>query len=355
MTGRPEADDLLDRLRAALRAASHPAAGAGLERLRDKGLAHDHVRLAGSGLLARIPKQSQLDLPPDEALAYEAACFSRAAPAGSSPALQGVLAVGQELSRGALLVREVMGHAARLPQQLPAIARSLGAIHGLALPPVAGRAPLLSPGDPLRALVDEIGGQARHLEAGDTSAAATAIRHGLALLQQQLSEQARPGVRLVAFDAHPGNFLVDAAGGAWLVDLEKCRYSYPGLDLAHASLYTSTTWDLDSHAALDPPEVLAFYAHWAGAVGPALAREAQPWHALLRRAMWLWSMTWCVKWRALSGAPARRGGGGEDWSAERSDAALVAHVRERVDHYLGAEAVARVQHELDALERAWAA
>jgi hypothetical protein len=27
---------------------------------------------------------------------------------------------------------------------------------------------------------------------------------------------------------------------------------------------------------------------------------ARPWHGPLRRAMWLWSLTWCAKWRVLS-------------------------------------------------------
>ncbi|RYF38653.1 MAG: aminoglycoside phosphotransferase family protein, partial [Comamonadaceae bacterium] len=46
---------------------------------------------------------------------------------------------------------------------------------------------------------------------------------------------------------------------------------------------------------------------------------------------------------------------GEDWSADHSDAALVAHVRERVAHYLDARTVAQVQAELAALEQAWRA
>ena len=38
------------------------AAPQGLQRLPDKGLAHDHVRIVGSDWLARIPKQSQMQL-----------------------------------------------------------------------------------------------------------------------------------------------------------------------------------------------------------------------------------------------------------------------------------------------------
>ena len=83
------------------------------------------------------------------------------------------------------------------------------------------------------------------------------------IVQQQmetlrtLCEQApRPPRCLIAFDGHPGNFIVRPDGTAVLVDLEKCRYAYPGLDLAHATLYTSTTWDLDTHAVLSQNEVV---------------------------------------------------------------------------------------------------
>ena len=52
----PARGTLVERLRAALRDAAHPYAEATLEPLPDKGLAHDHVRLVGSGVLARLPK-----------------------------------------------------------------------------------------------------------------------------------------------------------------------------------------------------------------------------------------------------------------------------------------------------------
>ena len=346
------AEALCGALRAALVADRHPAAQQPLEPMPDKGLAHDHVRLVGTGLLARLPKQSQMGLDAAHNLAYQRACFDRAAAGGHTPALHGWLAPSAHLPRGALLVDEVVGRPARLPQDLPAIARSLASLHALALPSPAASAPLLHAPDPLQAVCDEIEAQASHLAAARVApVVAQAVAQQLQLLKALCAAPARPPRCLVAFDAHPGNFMVRADGRAMLVDLEKCRYSHPGLDLAHATLYTSTTWDVDTHAVLSVDAVAGFYRDWAAAAGLA-AEGAAVWHVPLRSAMALWSLTWCAKWRVLSQAAAQKGGDGEDWSAQRSQAELVRHVRERVDHYLSPGVVERLLHELHALNEA---
>ncbi len=346
-------DDLTDRLRAALSAARSPWAEAPLETLRDKGLAHDHVRLHGSGLLARIPKQSQIGLGAAANLAYQQACFERAAAGGHTPQLHGMLPPTDALPRGALLVQEIEGQPASLPVHLGEIARTLASLHRLPVPPAHGRAPLLDARDPLDALCKEVTAQATHLPAAHLQpAVAQTIADEMDALQRLCAGSERPEKRLIAFDGHPGNFIIDARGRAMLVDLEKCRYSYPGLDLAHATLYTSTTWDIDTSAVLTPADVLSCQAAWEQAVGPDTAKAARPWQVPLRRAMWLWSVTWCAKWRASSGQAARPTADGEDWSTERSEASLVAHVRGRVDHYLGTQVVEQIQDEFDVLDAA---
>jgi thiamine kinase-like enzyme len=340
-------------LRQALLAAGFAsAANARQEPLPDKGLAHDHVRLAGTGWLARVPKQSQMDLSAECNLAYQSACFERASVGGHTPALRGCLPPSAHLPRGALLVEEIKGRAARLPQDLLAIAESLARLHALRLPDAAQRAPLLNALDPLQSMREEVAAQASHLLAAKVgSAVRRLIEQQLQQLQALCLRPERPERRLIAFDGHPGNFVVRDDGRAMLVDLEKCRYSYPGLDLAHATLYTSTTWDVDTHAVLELPDVLAFYRAWGDAVGePGV--NAAVWHLPLRRAMWLWSVTWCAKWRVLSSGASGARAHGEDWSSARSEPALVQHVRERVDHYLSEAVVRRVLNEFDALEEA---
>ena len=324
-----------------------------LQRLPDKGLAHDHVRLVGTGLLARIPKQSQMQLGALDNLQYQAACFERAWAGGHTPRLDRFLLPSDQLPRGALLVQEIIGRAARLPDDLPAITLALASLHCLPLPPAGLRAPLWDSADPLASLRDEILVQSRYAAAANLEpATAQALWTSLAALQVACEGQNRPPRQLIAFDGHPGNFVVQADGKAMLVDLEKCRYSYAGLDLAHATLYTSTTWDLASHAVLSLDQVRDVYRRWEVAVGSATAQAARAWHLPLRRAMWLWSITWCAKWRVLSSQTAQANPHGEDWSQERSDAALVAHVRDRVDHYLSSAVVALVLTEFAQLELA---
>lgn len=345
----PRLDGVCRGLRAAL--AGTGFAGAVLEPMRDKGLAHDHIRLGGTGVLARVPKQSQMDLPAAENLAYQAACFRRAGAGGHVPRLHGVLPPGPGLPQGALLVEEIAGRTANLPHDLPAIARALASLH--ALPRPAATAPLLAPPDPLAAMRDEVAAQGAYLaEARLAPATRALVEREMAALLALCAAPARPAACLISFDAHPGNFLIRHDGTAVLVDLEKGRYGAPSLDLAHATNYTSTTWDVDSHAILTVQQIAGFYAAWQGVAG---VPEAGAWHWKLRRAMWLWAVTWCAKWRVLSAAPRRAadrdGEGGEDWSAEASDEALIAHVRGRVDHYLSPAIVGRCLDEFAELER----
>jgi thiamine kinase-like enzyme len=341
----------LQALAQSLRDAAPAFADTDLVPLADKGLAHHHVRLAGTGVLARLPKQSQLGLAAQANLDYQAACFARASASGHAPQLRGVLPPSAGLPRGGLLVEEIVGRPARLPDDLPALADALAALHRLPLPDV--RAPLLDPADPLAALQAEIDAQALHLAAAALDAAARArIDDAFARFASWRTRAALPPSRLIAFDAHPGNFIVQGDGRAVLVDLEKARYGAPPLDVAHATLYTSTTWDVDSYAELTTAQVLDTSERWLR----ALRHEAWRAHiAPLRRAMWLWSVTWCAKWRALSNAAARDAADGEDWSRDHSDAALVRHVRGRVDTYLSAPVVEAVCAELAAVDAAFGA
>ncbi|WP_017431085.1 aminoglycoside phosphotransferase family protein [Vreelandella jeotgali] len=319
--------------------------------MADTGLAHDHVWLYrdDGDRVARLPKQSQMNLAPETNLAYQAACYRRTAASGHTPQLEAVLQPGNDLPRGGLVVEAIRGRPAQLPDDLPHISQALAAIHRLALPPVSQREPLLAPEDPWHAMRREI---AEQVDFVDTARLPDAVSRRIYAALDTLPARLDDSVTsLISFDAHPGNFLIDERGRAVLVDLEKCRYGLAGFDLAHASLYTSTTWDVNSRAVLEPQQVADFYRHWQRAMGDTTDGDAATLLAC-RRAMWLWSLTWCAKWRTQYLQESDANHGGEDWSAELSDPALIEHVRERVEHYLSLDAIEHVEAEFAYLEDA---
>ena len=329
-----------------------------LDPMPTTGLAHDHVRIIATGRLLRIPRQSQMRLSAADNLAYECACFSRTAPSGSPPKLYDAIPPCAELPMGALILDEIFGRPSILPDDLPEIARALAGIHALPLPIEAERPPFLDPDDTLADTLVEIETQAVHLDAGVSDSESRAlIRRELAAAQELLKSDARPPRTLIAFDAHPGNFLIDGRGRARVVDLEKCRYGAAGLDLAHATLYTSTTWDLASQAVLTQAHVAEFYSAWLAHLPEQEARLQKPWLLALRRVMWLWSVTWCAKWRVESQGALKEDklsqDSTEDWSAENTaddegGAALIAHVADRTAHYLASDVIAHVVSEWSA-------
>ena len=323
-----------------------------LSPMADTGLAHDHVWIhrAGGDWVARLPKQSQMNLPPKENLDYQAACYERASQGGHTPRLHHVLPPTQALPRGALLVDAIAGKLATLPHDLPAIADALASLH--CQPQPQQHAPLLAPASPWQAMIDEVHQQAAWLDEAQLSRSVhLRIQQELDLLPKAL-EDATP--TLISFDTHPGNFIVTETGKAVLVDLEKCRYGLPGIDLAHTSLYTSTTWDIHSHAVLELDDVVAFYRRWRqqmhhthGQTGPSAT------HLIAcRRATWLWSLTWCAKWRAQHLKRQDGSRQGEDWSAELTNPAVIEHARERVNHYLSLPIIDHVHGELQRLQTA---
>lgn len=337
------------RLTAGLRAVGSPLADAAPELLADTGLAHRHLRLADSGVLARVPKQSQMQLAASDNLVYQAACFERMAPSGHTPRLIGVLPLSAHLPRGALLVEEIVGRPAHLPEDLPALALALAAIHRLPLPDSDARPPLLDPGDSLAALLQEIEAQAVHLSGVQVAPLSrTRIESVMQRVRHHMSGWSGPPRRLIAFDAHPGNFLLRSDGHAVLVDLEKGRYGLPALDVAHATLYTSTTWDVTHGVALDSTAIADTYLRWQAALGPNVSGDRDSW-LVLRTAMWLWSVTWCAKWLGTAARAADPRATGEDWSTALSAEALIEHVRERVLHYLSPENVEQVVSGFDEL------
>ncbi len=329
-----------------------------LEPLAVKGLAHDHVGLAGRDVLLRVPRQSQFALSARDNLAYQAACFERVAESGHGPHLHGVIAPLPEVPMGALAVERIRGRPPNLPADLPALAEAMARVHARPLPPPAERPPLADHRDPVAGALEEIEAQAAFIpDAGLERDAQTEIADELAWARRFAAEvragSAAQPITLVLTDTHPGNFLIEDGGRAVIVDLEKALYGSPGTDLAHATVYSSTTWDLDTYAELDLDEVADFYRRYLGALecaaGVDLARGLRPWLVPMRRLLFLRAITWCAKWSVLHRREGRavkdRAESTEDWSAENSDPALIAHVAGRVADYLSPATLKRMRAE----------
>ncbi len=272
--------------------------------MTEKGVNHDHYRLGATRLVLRVPRATPWLGDAAAQLAQEAAAFERAEPSGVTPRLAAVLAPAGALPRGALVVEEIAGRLAELPRDLPAIARALARLHSLTLPPSAKRPPLPDHGilGPFGATLAVIARQREFLARVELPAAtrrALEADYAAAEHDAALATPADQPLALVGTDTHPGNFIVRADGSAVLVDLERVCYGSPAIDLAHATLYTSTTWDLEVQGVLTRREIADFYLRYLAGVDAERAAALRPWLLPARRLTWLRTMIWAVRLRAL--------------------------------------------------------
>lgn len=298
---------------------------------------HAHFRIAPRGLILRVPRDKHVPLPSGEMPEREAAAFSRASASGHTPRLYGTLPPSGWLPHGALIVAEAAGRPPVLPDELPALAEALAAVHGMPLPSFEERRPLLHHADPARGAMREVERRASYLDAaGLDRTAAQEIRAELAWARAHVDSLTPGGqpVCLTLVDTHPGNFLVDEDGTATIVDLERARYSSPAVDLAHATLRTSTTWDPAAYAELDREEIAGFYRHYLKTIDPALANALRPCLMPMRRIAFLRAVTWCVQQVAIHKGGVKRA---PDRVAPRADC-------DEIDPGIDTGAVDRVAH-----------
>jgi aminoglycoside phosphotransferase (APT) family kinase protein len=286
-------------------------------------MAHAHFRLP-DGALARVPRWSQIGLDPAANMRHQATAFTRASPSGHTPHLLGILEPGPDLPMGALLVEEIIGRPPRLSEDFPAIANALAAIHALPSEPT---------GNPIAATVQVIERQAPYF--AKAALPPETLAHLTAELEwvRTLPTTPAPPITLVGTDTHPGNFLIDADGKAWFVDLEKATDGLPAIDLAHATLYTSTTWDPDVAAVLTPAETASFYEAWSLAAPPAVVEATRPWFTSARRLTWLRTLSWMARWK-VEGSAAHGAG---------VDPRTLDHVQARIEDFFNPETIARVR------------
>lgn len=301
--------------------------------LSTKGMSHDHWRIGETGLVLRLPRMHQWNLEARDALTYQQTAFQRAARSGHTPDCHAILPPSLALPRGALVVDEIVGRAPMLPDDLSAIGESLAALHLLPNPDPDGFAPLRIHRNPVSSTLQVIEEQAVFLSrAGIEPESNAAIREDLDWARR-FASRGEPDfdLCLVGTDTHPGNFLIDDQGKAWFVDLEKSLYGAAPIDLAHATLATSTGWDPDCTGMPEGADVERFYQRYLDAVGRDRAAMLGPWLLPLRRLTWLRTITWFARWCA-------------QWSdsehAAMRDSRMSAHVRRHIDRSFARETVA---------------
>lgn len=306
------------------------AAISGGEALPATGTAHGHVRLK-DGRLARIAYAYEDDPTAAARLHLQAEAFRHLEPAGRTPRLHDVIEPRPGLPGGALIVDFIEGRPPQLPGELDAMADTLARLHSLPLP-VTG-SPLPRQDNPFRTTLDVVEEGARRFldKAVADSDSRAEILEELELMREMANVLAhRPQPLSIALaDTHPGNFIVDRAGLAWFVDLEKVHVGSPAIDLAHATLPTSTVWHPDVGKVLSLAEVAHFYETYLAQIGESRAAELRPWLQPMRRLTLLRTTLFMARWKVQTEAP-RDPSDPSQWSDAGLSPGMREHLRARI-------------------------
>jgi hypothetical protein len=158
-----------------------------------------------------------------------------------------------------------------------------------------------------------------------------------------VAQRAQP-LTVALADTHPGNFIVDRQAIAWFVDLEKVHVGSPAIDLAHATLATSTLWHPDVGKVLSLAEVQRFYTLYLEKVGRPLAANLEPWLLPMRRLTWLRTTLFMARWRVQTRSP-RDAMDPTQWSDAGLEPAMKAHIDRRIDQCFRRDTIQSIRAE----------
>ena len=315
------------------------------EALPATGTAHGHVRLK-DGRLARIAYAYEDDPTAAARLHLQAEAFRHLAPAGCTPRLHEVVEPRPGLPGGALIVDFIEGRAPSLPDELDAMADTLARLHSLPLP--AAGSPIPRQDDPLGTTLDVVEqGAHRFLDKAvrDVDARAEIVEELGLMREMVVALASRPQPLSIALaDTHPGNFIVDRAGIAWFVDLEKVHVGSAAIDLAHATLPTSTVWHPDVGKVLSRAEVERFYESYLAQIGETRAAALGPWLQPMRRLTWLRTTMFMARWKVQTEAP-RDPSDPSQWSDAGLAPEMREHLRSRIAFAFDRETIRSIRAE----------
>ncbi len=309
------------------------------------GTAHGHVRLK-SGLLARVAYAHEGDATAAGRLHAQAAAFRHLAPAGRTPRLHEVIEPRAGLPGGALVVDFVEGRAPRLPDELGAMAETLARLHALPMPPASS--PIPRQNNPFLETLEGVELNAMRFldkavpDQGSRAEIAEELR-AMRAMALALGRQMQP-LTLALADTHPGNFIVDRSGIAWFVDLEKVHVGSPAIDLAHATLPTSTLWHPDVGALLSRDDVQAFHENYLARLPNKPAEALRPWIVPMRRLTWLRTTLFMARWRVETRSP-RDPANTSQWSDGGLDPTMRTHIDSRIDYCFRRDTIQSIREE----------
>lgn len=320
-----------------------------LASLSSKGTAHGHIAIVppidGRKLVVRIAYAFPNDPTAPARLNVQAEAFRRCAPSGFTPRLFATVPPSEAMPGGLLLVDRIDGRVPSLPAEIDLMAQSLAAIHSLPVPPPAQAEPLPFPADPVAALLQTIETNAPFFDkmqiADDVR---IALREELELARAYTVSPTRgkPETVLALADTHPGNFMVDAQGKAWFVDLEKVHYGAAAIDLAHATLETSTRWDRDVDLVLSRAATTRFYRRYLSLIGEDRAQRLRPFLLPLRRMTWLRTIAFTARW-SVQTDPSYAGTEPDRWSDLGLSEEMKAHSRATIADFFRASTIERMR------------
>lgn len=329
-------DSILDALHLAL-AAHLPSLELDrnqLEWVKPFGVAHDFARVRSGKLFLRIPLLSQTGMSPDDNLVCQVASFERCAPCQHVPRLLGVIPPTPLFKMGVFVVEEISGRSPLLPIEMGKLSKSIASLHLLPLLQAEARSPIASM-HPIKDTVSLIVDRAVFLEkAGLSSDAKKMVQEEIDWARNIARDAECETLSLCAVDCHPGNFVVDSVGKAWLVDVEKVAYTTPAADLAHASLAISTMLDPRCAALLTTNEITQFYDSYRTIVGEQRWQAIARWCVPFRRLIWIRVLSWMAKWKVEE--ETRRVAGLDHFRRNRE---FAIHTAERIVYTLSAEGI----------------
>jgi thiamine kinase-like enzyme len=272
-----------------------------LRLLGGSGLQHDHVVLGQTGWLARIPRGNNT---PDSVayMARQGDVYATAMHSLHTPELAAAVAPTDGLPRGALIVRYLEdARKADFARDHAAIARSLAAIHAVLPPPIVETA--ARPGASQWGFIEAMllpSLESKRLEARTQVLLEAAVEQARADLDGMARFPALPQGFIVS-DAHPGNFLIDRAGKAWMVDLEYSAVDCPLVDAAMAMCPLTRQFDPENNPSAPRGTEQKFLAAWLDRIGqdhPPAARQAlAEAHPAMQRVVLAGSLGWLAFWK----------------------------------------------------------